>query len=108
MLARVVTIQVKPEKMEECISIFRDVNAPSIAARPGFDHGHWWVDRTGGQATSVTFWENEEDERASRANVPRLVEGMSHVLASEEVHQETFEVVREQHPVERSEQASPT
>ena len=108
MLARVVTIQVRPEKMDEFIRIFKEVNAPSIAARPGFDHGHWWADRTGGQATSVTFWENEADEAASRANLPRLIEGMSHVLASEEVYQETFEVVHEQHPVERSEEASPT
>ena len=108
MLARVVTIQVKPEKMEECIAIFREVNAPSVAARPGFDHGNWWVDRTGGQATSVTFWENEEDEQASRANIPHLVEGMSHVLASDEVYQEVFEVVHEQHPTEHSEEDSPT
>ena len=78
-LARVVTIQVKPEEMEACISIFREVNAPSIAVRPGFDHGHWWVDHTSGEATSVTFWENEQDERASRANIPRLIEGMRHV-----------------------------
>jgi heme-degrading monooxygenase HmoA len=70
MLARVVTIRVKPEKMDECISIFREVNAPSIAARAGFDHGHWWVERKGGKATSVTFWENAEDEEASRANLP--------------------------------------
>jgi hypothetical protein len=40
-LARVLTIRVGPEKMEECISIFREVNAPSVAARPRFDHGHW-------------------------------------------------------------------
>ena len=102
MLARVVAVQVKPEKMDECIRIFKEVNAPSIAVRPGFAHGHWWVDRTGGQATSVTFWENEADEEASRANLPRLIEGMSHVLASEEVYQETFEVVHEQHPIEPS------
>jgi quinol monooxygenase YgiN len=108
MLARVVTIQVKPEKMDECIRIFKEVNAPSIAARPGFDHGHWWVDRTSGKATSVTFWENEADEEASRANLPRLIEGMSHVLASEEVYQETFERVHDQHPTEVSEEASPT
>jgi hypothetical protein len=56
----------------------------------------------------VTFWENEADEEASRANLPRLIEGMSDVLASEEVYQETFEVVHEQHPIEPSEQASPT
>jgi hypothetical protein len=103
----VVTTQIKPEKMDECISIFREVNAPSIPERPGFDHGHRWVDRASGQATSVTFWENEEDEEASRANIPRLVTGMSHVLASNEIYQETFEVVHEQHCVERSEEASP-
>jgi hypothetical protein len=108
LLARVVTVQVKPEKMDECISIFKEVNAPSIAARPGFDHGHWWVDRTSGKATSVTFWENEKDEESSRANIPRLVAGMSDVLGSDEVYQETFEVVHEQHPIERSEEASPT
>jgi len=102
MLARVVTIQVLPEKMDECIRIFKEVNAPSIAARPGFDHGHWWVDRASGKATSVTFWENEADEKASRANIPRLIEGMSQVLASEEVYQEVFEVVHEQHPIECS------
>jgi heme-degrading monooxygenase HmoA len=102
MLARVVTIQVLPEKMDECIRIFKEVNAPSIAARPGFDHGHWWVDRASGKATSVTFWENEADEKASRANIPRLIEGMSQVLASEEVYQEVFEVVHEQHPTECS------
>ena len=102
MLARVVTIQVRPEKMDECIRIFKEVNAPSIAARPGFDHGHWWVDRASGKATSVTFWENEADEKASRANIPRLIEGMSQVLASEEVYQEVFEVVHEQHPTECS------
>ena len=35
MLARVVTIKVRPEKMDECIKIFRDRNAPSIASQPG-------------------------------------------------------------------------
>src|SRR5918912_2318484 len=107
MLARVVTIQVKPEQMDECIRIFREVNASSIAEQPGFDHGHWWVDRTSGEATSVTFWENEADEEASRANIPRLVEGMSHVLASEEVYQQTFELVHKQLPIEHSEEARP-
>ena len=107
MWARVVTIRVRPEKMEECVSIFREVNAPSIAERPGFDHGHWWVDRRSGEATSVTFWRSEEDERASRANIPRLVAGMSHVLATEEVSQQTFEAVHEQRPTGPSHGAGP-
>ncbi len=107
-LVRVVTVRVRPEKMDECLSIFREVNAPSIARRPGFDHGHWWVDRESGEATSVTFWENEGDEKASRANIPRLIEGMADVLASDEVYQETFEAVHEQRPFERFEEAGPT
>ena len=102
MLARVVTIQVRPEKMDECIRIFKEVNAPSIAAQPGFDHGHWFVNRASGEATSVTFWENEADEKASRANIPRLVEGMSQVLASHDVYQEIFEDVHEAYPQGRS------
>ena len=97
MLARVVTIRVRPEKMDECIRIFRERNAPSIATQSGFHHGHWWVDRASGRATSVTFWENEIDERASRANIAVLVERMADVLASSEVDQEICEVVHEQY-----------
>jgi hypothetical protein len=96
MYARLVEIQVAPDKMDECVAIFRDRNAPSIAAQPGFDHGHWFVDRASGKAISVTFWTNEADERASRANIPRLIEGMAHVLATHDVRQETFETVHEQ------------
>jgi hypothetical protein len=96
MYARLVEIQVAPDKMDEAIAIFRERNAPAVAAQPGFDHGHWFVDRTTGKAISVTFWTNEADERASRVNIPWLIEGMAHVLASNEVRQETFETVHEQ------------
>ncbi len=44
----------------------------------------------------MTFWTNKTGERASRANVPQLIERMAHVLASREVRQETFETVHEQ------------
>src|SRR4051812_39617601 len=108
MLARVVTIQVRPEKIDEYSSIFKVVNAPSIPVRPGFNHGHWWMDRASGEATSVTFCKNEADEQASRANIPRLVERTSHVLASQEVYLETFELVYDQHPSKLSQEASPT
>jgi hypothetical protein len=99
MYARVVTISVRPERMEDCIRIFREVNGPSIAARHGFDHGHWWVERTTGEAVSVTFWETADDEVASRANIPRLIDGMAAVLASHEIEQQVFERVHDQYPV---------
>ena len=97
MYARIVTIRVRSETMDECIAIFRERNAPSIGAQPGFNHGHWWVDRTTGAATSVTFWTNQADEQASRANIPDLIERMANVLASTDVYQETFEVVHDQY-----------
>jgi len=96
MYARLVEIQVAPGKMDDYIAIFRERNAPSIAAHPGFDHGHWFVDRSTGKAISVTFWTSEADESASRANVSKLIEVMAHVLASHEVRQESFETVHEQ------------
>lgn len=43
----------------------------------------------------MTFWENEAGEEASRANIPHLVEGMSPVLASGEIYQDTFELVHD-------------
>jgi heme-degrading monooxygenase HmoA len=103
MLARVVTIQVRPEKMDECIRIFRERNAPSIATQPGFHHGHWWIDRATGRATSVTFWEHDAAERASRANIAGLVERMADVLASTDVEQEIAEVIHDQYPPGRTE-----
>ncbi len=89
--------------MDECIAIFNERNAPSIAAQPGFHHGHWWIARASGKATSVTFWENEAGEKASRANIPQLIEKMVHVLASHEVYQEIFESVHDQYRPGRSE-----
>ena len=77
MYARVVTIKARPARIEECIRIFKEVNGPSIARQPGFDHGHWWADRDSGEAVSVTFWDTAEHEQASRANIPALITGMA-------------------------------
>jgi len=97
--ARVVKIEARPDRIEECIRIFREVNGPSIARQPGFDHGHWWADRDTGEAVSVTFWDTAEHERASRADVPALITGMAHVLATHEVSQHSYERVHDQHPI---------
>ena len=96
MYARLIELQIAPGKMDECIKIFRDRNAPAIATQPGFDHGQWFVDRETGRAMSVTFWQDEAVERASRAKIPMLIERMAHVLADQQVRQATFEVVHEQ------------
>ena len=96
MYARVVTIDVRRDELDECVRIFREVNGPSIAAQPGFDHGHWWLDREAGKATSVTFWATAEHERNSRPGITRLVDGMARVLSSPLVEQQTYERVHDE------------
>lgn len=98
MIARVITIKVRPERMDDCITTFRDVTGPSIARQEGFNHGHWWVDRTSGEAWSVTFWDTTEHEQASRANVSGLIKDLSDVLATHEVTQNIYEHVHDQFP----------
>ena len=47
----------------------------------------------------LTFWDTAEHEQASRANVPALITGMAHVLASPDVTQRIYEHVHDQHPI---------
>lgn len=101
MYARVVSINVRPEEMDECIRIFKEVNGPAIARQPGFDHGHWWADPDGGEAVSVTFWDTAPHEQGSRANVAALIEGMAHVLGSHDVSQCVYQRVHDQEPLTR-------
>jgi hypothetical protein len=99
MYARVVSVDVRPERMDDCIRIFQEVNGPSIARQPGFEHGHWWVDRDSGEAVSVTFWDTAEHERSSRTNIPALIAGMAEVLCSHEVSQRSYERVHDQYSI---------
>jgi len=67
MLARVVTIRVKPEKMEECISIFGEVNAPSVAAgRASTAGAGGWTAPAGGQPPSPCGRTGKTSGRAGR------------------------------------------
>jgi heme-degrading monooxygenase HmoA len=96
MYARLMEMHISSGKIDECIGILRDRNGPAIGVQPGFDHGHWFVDRDTARVASVTFWKTESDELASRSTIPDLIQKMAHVLASVEVRQESFEVVHEQ------------
>jgi heme-degrading monooxygenase HmoA len=95
MYARLVSVEVRPDRVDECIAVFREKNARALAEQAGFRHVYYFMNRRTGKVTSVTFWNTEADEKASRANIPRLIDNMGDLLAADEVHQETLEVVHE-------------
>ncbi len=62
MHARVVTLQVKPDKAEEAVENYRASIANS-KRKPGYKAGILLTDPETGKAFSITLWESEEDVR---------------------------------------------
>ena len=93
MLARMTFLQVKPESIEEGISIFRTSVIPAAKKQTGFRGACLLVDRDTGKCIVVTFWRNEMDVRASEENrhyQEQLVKGL-HLFAGPPIR-EGYEV----------------
>ena len=95
MYARLVSVQVESNRVDECIAVFREQNAVALAAQPGFHKVYYFMNRPTGKVTSVTLWNTKADEKASRQNIARLIDNIGDLLVAEEVHQETLEVVHQ-------------
>ena len=65
MYARVTTVQVSPDKIEEAIRLWRDSVMPAAREQKGFKSGRLLVDRKTGKGISIGLWETEADIRAS-------------------------------------------
>lgn len=65
MYARVTTVQVSPENMEEAIRLWRDSVMPAAREQKGFKSGRLLVDRKTGRGISIGLWETEADVQAS-------------------------------------------
>jgi heme-degrading monooxygenase HmoA len=54
-----------PERIKATLEHFQEENLPKFEQAPGY-RGMWaGVDYTGGRAIAVTYWESQEDLRAS-------------------------------------------
>jgi heme-degrading monooxygenase HmoA len=72
MYARIGTWQGTPEELTRWIARAREHVKPSIQQDAGLEAAYWLVDRSGGKALIVTFWESEEAMQASeRARIAR-------------------------------------
>jgi heme-degrading monooxygenase HmoA len=68
MYARVVTVQVQPDKSEEAIAIFQNSVIPAAKQQKGFISLMLLTDRSTGKGVTVGLWETEADLKANEAS----------------------------------------
>lgn len=68
MHARLLRMQIKPERIDEAVRIFAEEVAPGCRAQPGFRGAYFLVDRKLGECLPITLWETEGDMIATEEN----------------------------------------
>ncbi len=61
MFARVITMQLKSDKLDEAAKKYREVGQDAKAQKRGFNSNYLLIDRETGKAISVAFWESKQD-----------------------------------------------
>ena len=61
MFARVITVQLKSDKLDEAVKHYREKSIPAAKSRKGFNSNYFLIDRETGKAVSVAFWESKQD-----------------------------------------------
>lgn len=68
MYARVATVHVQRDKLDQVVAIYRDAVVPALREQPGFVGVELLVNHETGQGISITRWATAADERASEAS----------------------------------------
>ena len=68
MYARVVTVSIQPDRLDEVIQVFRDSISPVAKQQKGYKGGYFLTDRKTGKAISVALWETEADMAAGETS----------------------------------------
>ena len=68
MYARVVTVSIQPDRLDEVIQVFRDSISPVAKQQKGYKGGYFLTDRKTGKAISVALWETEADMTAGETS----------------------------------------
>ena len=61
MFARVITMQLKSDKLDEAVKKYREVGQDAKAQKRGFNSNYLLIDRDTGKAVSVAFWDSKQD-----------------------------------------------
>lgn len=68
MFARLTTVNVKQDKIDEAIGIYKKSVIPTARKQKGFVAAYLLEDRKTGNGISLTFWKSEEDALANEQN----------------------------------------
>jgi heme-degrading monooxygenase HmoA len=68
MFARFTTVNVKQDKIDEAIAIYKNSVIPAARKQKGFVAAFLLEDRKTGNGVSITFWKAEEDALANEHN----------------------------------------
>jgi len=68
MKARIVSVQVRPGKIDEAIALYRDSVVPAAKQQKGFKGAFLLSNPDTGKGLSLTLWETETDMATGEAN----------------------------------------
>lgn len=68
MFARMTTVQVRPDAMDQAISIYRDSVIPAAKAQQGFISASMFTDQASGKGVAITIWQTMEDLQAGETS----------------------------------------
>ena len=98
MLARLSTIQGKPQKVEDGIRQYREQVMSAVKKEAGFKGAYFLVDRKSGKEVSITLWDTEKDLQASAKAADQLrAQASQTVAASTPPIVEIYEVAVQSH-----------
>ena len=69
MFARVTSIHVKTEYIEEVIKIYNESVVPAAKSQKGFKRIFFFLDRESGTGYSIALWETQEDAIANEKSL---------------------------------------
>ena len=68
MFARIVTMELKSDRLDEAARFYKENIIPSVKSQKGFNSNYLLFDRKTGKGVSVAFWDSEEDIIANEAS----------------------------------------
>ncbi len=93
MFARVSTLQGKPEELDKEIETVRNIVIPKARTLKGLKGFRLLVDRKSGKSIGVSFWETEEDIKASEQTADQLRSTASESAKAKIISVERYEIV---------------
>ncbi len=68
MFARITSMNIKPERLEDAIAVYKKSVVPAAKSQKGFAAAYLLVDRETGKVLSITFWKSEQDALENERN----------------------------------------